>query len=172
MIALFNGKVYSNGDFQEAVITDGKYIKKIGKTKELEQYISEADTRIDLKGKVVIPGFIDPHAHGGSSVSLGMYTIDLSACDSVEAYVETIEMFISEHPDEEVYRGIGWQAPYFGEDGPEKEILDRICREKPVVLKAVEGHALWVNSKAIEMAGITSNTPDPNAGVIARNSDG
>lgn len=172
MIALFNGKVYTNNAFFEAIILEGKFIKKIGSNKEVEQLISEADVKIDLKGKVVVPGFIDSHAHGAHSLSLGMDSIDLTQCDSVESYLETIEKYITEHPDEEVYRGIGWQSPFFGEEGPEKELLDKICDSKPIVLKAIEGHGIWVNSNAIELAGITRDTLNPSSGVIVHNRDG
>ena len=96
MIALFNGKVYTNNAFFEAIILEGKFIKKIGSNKEVEQLISEADVKIDLKGKVVVPGFIDSHAHGAHSLSLGMDSIDLTQCDSVESYLETIEKYITE----------------------------------------------------------------------------
>lgn len=70
------------------------------------------------------------------------------------------------------YLGVGWNSPVFGEEGPEKELLDTICADKPIVLRSSEAHSLWLNSKAIEMAGITKNTQDPAGGKIERNADG
>lgn len=172
MIVLTNGKVYTNGKFEEAIAIDGKKIKNIGESEKLLQEISDDDSVIDLDGKLVVPGFIDSHAHGGLMTASFKGKINLFEGNTVEEYVEIIKKYIEEHPDMSVYKGAGWSSPQFGEIGPSKDILDEICKDKPIVLNGAEGHSLWANSCAIELAGIDNDTPNPMGGVIERNEDG
>lgn len=171
---LYNGRILGKDSFFEAAaIEDGK-IKMLGSDAEIMSLASSDDDgrQIDLKGKLVLPGFIDSHAHGGFMMTMAKDKIDLLAADSIEEYLKIIETFISDHPDRKSYKGFGWQTPLFGEDGPDKELLDNICSTKPIVIKSCEGHAVWANSFAIRQAGVDANTENPRGGVITRNEDG
>lgn len=171
---LYNGLVYSEGVFHTAIVTRGEKIVYIGDDETALNYSEERKNEecINLKGRVVLPGFIDSHAHGGRFLAMAKNKIDLSRENSVEKYLELISSYITENPQLDFYRGIGWQSPLFDEKGPSKELLDNICSTKPIVIKSAEGHSLWVNSKAIEIASVTENTLSPKGGVISKNDDG
>lgn len=172
MIALYNGKVYSQNKFYEGILLDGKRIKYIGSSKDIKAMADGNTGEIDLKGRLVLPGFIDSHAHGGWSVSLTLNKIDLSEAETVQECLDIVKRYIKENPDMDIYQGIGWTSPIFGEKGPDKKILDEICADKPIVLKAIEGHAVWVNSQAIKAAGITLEMPVPTGGVAVKDDEG
>ncbi len=170
MIALYNGKIYSNDKFYQAVLIDGKYIKKIGTNSEI---LPDAEKAFDLKGKLVLPGFIDSHAHGVYSLSKTAGQIDLALeSETVEAYIEAISEHVAKNPDQPLYTGMGWVNPPFGKLGPDKKILDEICSDKMIILLSGDGHSVWGNSLAIEKAHITEKTENPADGVIEKNPDG
>ena len=126
---------------------------------------------VDLDGGTLVPGFIDSHAHpvfGG---------IQLRGCDLTEAetepeYLEIIARFARAHPDLPWITGGGWQMAAFPGGIPTKESLDAVVGERPVYLPNRDGHGAWVNSKALEIAGIDRDTLDPSDGRIERDADG
>jgi len=172
MLVLFNGKVYCSGRFDEAVVIDDQKIQYTGTNDGAFAAAGEEADRIDLGGRLVVPGFIDSHAHGGLMTASFKGKINLFEGDTVEEYLDIIRRYVAEHPDHKVYKGAGWSSPLFGEVGPAKELLDEICSDRPIVLKGAEGHSLWANSRAIELAGVDEHTPNPMGGVIERNPDG
>lgn len=153
----------------EAVaVKDGKIIF-VGSSEEAEKLKGEKSQVIDLKGGTVIPGLMDSHMHPAMSAVSWHFGITLPEdVMNLEAYKEIIAEFVKEHPDQEVYVGSGYQRSLFDQVGPRKEILDEICSDKPVILTSADGHSEWVNSKAMELAGITKDTPDPEGGIIQR----
>lgn len=172
MLIMLNGKVYSNDTFYEAIVTDGKVIKYIGDSKTAKSYADKTAKIIDLQGRLVMPGFIDSHAHGASFTAQTVDKIDLRKGTTKEEYISTIREFIDANPQIDFYTGAGWLSPVFGEVGPEKELLDEICNTKPIIIRSAEGHSLWLNSKAIEMAGVTEATVCPEGGKIEKYPDG
>lgn len=171
MMVLYNGKIYSKDGFCQAVLVDGGKISATGSDEEIKAMAGPGDRYIDLGGRLVLPGFVDSHAHGPLSFEQKS-NIDLYADETREEYLKTVEAFVKAHPDKRMYSGMGWLNPAFDELGPDKESLDRICDDRPVILRSGDGHSVWANSKAIEMAGITDETPDPDGGAIERNEDG
>ncbi len=171
MMILYNGKIYSKGGFCQALLIDGKNIVATGSNEEIRAMAGHGDKYIDLEGRLVLPGFVDTHAHGPLSFEQKS-NIDLYADETKEEYLKTVEDFVKAHPDKRMYSGMGWLNPAFDALGPDKESLDRICDDRPVILRSGDGHSVWANSKAIEMAGITDETPDPDGGTIERNEDG
>lgn len=172
MIAFYNGNIYSKKDFYEAILLDGKLIKAIGSSDAILSQIGPQDQKIDLAGRLVLPGFIDSHAHGPLSISRTLGKIDLYPVDTKDGYLRLIENFVRENPEKEIYSGMGWLNPAFDELGPDKESLDAICKAKPIVLCSGDGHSTWGNSKAIELAKVTEASQDPEGGTIERNPDG
>ena len=83
-----------------------------------------------------------------------------------------IRRFWEKHPELEFILGVGWTNPCFGSHGPAKELLDEITKEIPMAFDSSDHHSIWANSKAIELAGITAQTPDPEGGVIERRENG
>ena len=92
--------------------------------------------------------------------------------ETKEEYLQLVRDFVKQNPDKEIYAGMGWINPAFDSLGPDKESLDEICSEKPIVLRSGDCHSFWTNTKAVEMLGITPKTPDPAGGCIERNPDG
>ena len=175
MIIFYNGKVYSDGEMKSALVTEGKKIVYVGddETAKAMAAGAKSDVRmVDLNGRLMLPGFVDSHAHPGYTAKMFEDKISLSECSTKEEILQEIKDFVEQNPDIDFYEGAGWMAPVFGEAGPAKEWLDEICPDKPMVLTGLEGHSLWANSKAIEKAGITDETPQPDGGVIEKNEDG
>ena len=115
----------------------------------------------------MLPGFIDSHAHAScatnESASLEMFHLE-----SLEDYLDAVREFATDHPEHEVIYGGGWHNNLFPPTGPVKEDLDAVVSDRPVCLMSEDGHFDWVNSKAIEMAGITNETVCPAGGMIEK----
>ena len=159
------GKVYTVNEAQpwaEAVAVQGKEIAFVGSDAEARKYVGDATQVIDLAGKMLLPGFVEGHFHPltGALLTVG---VDLQY-DSVEQVLGALKEFAEANPDEKIIRGFGWRYTSFPSTGPTKQQLDEIVPDRPVFLFAVDGHAAWVNSKALELAGITKDTPDPQPG--------
>src|SRR5690625_4413571 len=126
---------------------------------------------IDARGGLVTPSFGDAHVHalfGG----IEMNRCDLTACTSAEEVAETIAAYAKDHPDEPWILGGGWRMPFYEGGTPLASELDRIVPDRPAFLLNTDHHGAWVNSKALELAGITADTPDPADGVIERDAEG
>jgi predicted amidohydrolase YtcJ len=94
--------------------------------------------------------------------------VPLNDLSSREEYLDAVRRFAEAHPEKEAIRGSGWSNALFPVTGPKKEDLDAIVSDRPVQLTSGDAHSSWVNSKALEMAGITRDTPDPVGGIIER----
>lgn len=170
--------VVSEDDIAEAVAIAGEDIVYVGDNSGVEEYIGEDTQVIDLDGKFLCPGLMDGHLHGPQPYYEEMFQISIPAgCADNEEYLRIIREFIEKHPDDEVYYGGPFmQNAYLQPDGsnpgPQKSDLDAICSDKPVMIRDVSHHSYWVNSKALEIAGITADTPDPDGGMIARDANG
>ena len=129
----------------------------------------DADARvIDLGGRMVLPAFQDTHAHvpAGGVLYTGCSLFDL---EGLPALLAAIEVCVEANPEATLIRGGGWNMDDLPEgEPPDKKWLDAIDATRPLVFDDADGHALWVNSKALEHFDITALTPDPPGGVIAR----
>lgn len=155
-----------------ALAVRGDRIAGVGEREELEKRFS-ANMVIDFGGKTVIPGLIDAHAH---LVSLGFarLTVDLvGALSEREASLRVQERVRQVEGTDAWIRGRGWdQNDWASKQFPTHSSLDRVAAENPVYLSRVDGHAVWVNSRALEIAGVTAETPDPPGGKIHRDAAG
>lgn len=170
----YNGVIFTGEkeEFAEAVALSGKYIAEVGSKDDVMKMADENTEIVDLEGKMMMAGFIDSHGHPTSSGIETLYKADLNNCQSAEEYIEVIKKFIEEHPDLDFIMGVGWINPCFDSCGPTKELLDQISSDIPMTFDSGDHHSIWANSKAIEMAGVTADTPDPEGGVIERNEKG
>jgi predicted amidohydrolase YtcJ len=126
---------------------------------------------IDLAGKALLPGFQDAHVHplaGG----LQLLGCDLSGVHSVDEYRTLIADYARANPSAEWVKGAGWYGDVFDGGFPHRALLDELVPERPVFLISHDGHGAWVNSRALELAGITDTTPNPDGGIIARDGAG
>jgi predicted amidohydrolase YtcJ len=122
---------------------------------------------VDLGGRLVLPAFQDSHIHliaGG--VELGL--CDLNGLRTREEVLTKVQEYAAAHPDDAWITGGGWDLPLFPQANPRKEDLDAVVPGRPVVLDSADGHSAWVNSRALALAGISRDTPDPAGGRIER----
>jgi predicted amidohydrolase YtcJ len=172
-LILKNGSVYTvdtNRTWAQAVgITEGK-IAFLGSNEGTESHIGSESVVIDLEGKMILPGFVDAHAHPSHAMDL-VGNISLYSLGSLQEYKREIAEFVESHPDKDYFRGSGWADTLFPNLGPTKEILDEIIPDRPVAIVSYDGHSMWVNSATLEKAQITRDTPDPQGGRIERDSE-
>jgi predicted amidohydrolase YtcJ len=152
-------------------VRDGK-ILFVGSVRGAEALAGPRTERWDLSGKTVIPGMVDAHVH---LVGLGqsLRIVDLTGTTSYEEVVARVaERARSARPGEWI-RGRGWdQNDWPVTRFPSHEALSRAVPNNPVVLGRVDGHALLVNARALDLAGVTRTTPDPDGGRIVRDETG
>jgi hypothetical protein len=170
-LILYNGSVYTvdkEKSRAEAVAIAGGNIIFVGSNKEAKTHESKQTKVIDLEGKMILPGFFDSHAHASMGGAEALFTVDLNGCKSQGEAVDKVKEYKNNNPDAEMIIGVGWGNAIGTGIGPRKEALDQITPDVPVCLYSEDHHSLWVNSKALELAGITNETPDPKGGVIER----
>ncbi len=126
---------------------------------------------VDLAGGTLLPGFIDAHVH---PVSAGdqLRKCDLRAASTAAGYVEIVAAYAKAHPEAEWITGGGWSMDAFPGGIPTRDLLDAVVPDRPVYLPNRDGHGAWVNSRALELAGIDASTPDPADGRIERDAAG
>ncbi|WP_257347356.1 amidohydrolase [Pseudalkalibacillus decolorationis] len=179
-LILKNGSVYTMEDDQpsaEAVAVKDSEIIFVGNNTDVEKYVGDETQVIDLEGKMVSPGFMDGHTHPPGQWTTKLFQVDLTNLKSHEEYIQAVADFRKDNPDAKIITGRGWKnGPYEQTDGtnpgPKKEDLDAVVSDIPVILNSIDGHSVWVNSKALEMAGINENTEVPKGGMIEQNPDG
>jgi hypothetical protein len=156
----------------EAVaVRDGK-ILVIGSDKEVMAHKGPLTKVIDAQQHVVLPGLVDCHIHFMKG-SLGLTHVDLNGAGTVAEIQKRVKEYAASHPAEPWITGMGWNYPAFKPSGmPDKKFLDAVVSDRPVYLEAFDGHSSWANSKALQLAGITKDTPDPINGKIVRDENG
>lgn len=173
-ILLLNGKIWTGetpDKFEEALAIKGNRIAAVGKTSELQK-MADANTKIiDLKGQLVTAGFNDAHTHFLSG-SMGLANVDLNNATSEEEAIHAIAEYAKQHPEKKWIIGRGWQYGIFKNAMPNKELLDKTIPDRPVFMSAYDGHSGWVNSKALELAGINGKTDYSGFGAIIKNENG
>ncbi len=128
----------------------------------------DVDFRVDGKGRTMLPGFIDSHLHV-MGVGFAALTLDLSDTNSLEEAQAAIAQFAQDNPSRPWILGRGWNQEKWGLGRfPTAAELDVVVSDRPVWLQRVDGHAGWGNSLALERAGITATTVDPDGGRIER----
>lgn len=159
-----NGAVYTvdaDRPWAEAVAVSGKRILAVGSNADIDKLATPTTRIVQLNGRMMLPGFVEGHTHPllGSFFAAGL---DLQVPTLGEA-LDRIAKYAKDNPSG-VIRGFGWRVDMFPPEGPSKAALDRIVPDRPAFFFSIDGHSLWANSKALEKAGITRNTPDPIPG--------
>jgi len=166
----YGGTIYTSNAKQpsaQAVAIRGGRIQYVGSNLGVARYVGRHTRLVDLKGKLMLPGFIDAHAHASMSVSL-VYAVDLYGLGSLQAYLDAIAAFAAANPDLPAVQGTGWSNTVVPDLGPLATSIDSVVSDRPVALNSEDYHSLWVNTKALELAGVDGNTPDPEGGKIER----
>jgi predicted amidohydrolase YtcJ len=172
---LTNARIYTVNAKQpwaEALAIRGGKIIAVGTNKEMAAYRGPFTKTLDAQQHLVLPGFVDCHIHFMEG-SLGLTHVDLNDAGSVAEIQKRVKDYASAHPDEPWITGMGWTYPTFKPSGlPDKKFLDEVVPDRPIYLSAFDGHSSWANSKALQLAGITKDTPDPTNGKIVRDEKG
>ncbi|MGW8361814.1 amidohydrolase [Streptomyces wedmorensis] len=138
---------------------------------EVRDLIGPATEVVDLTGKLLLPGFQDAHIHavgGGKELA----ECDLTGTVGVAEYLERIRDYADAHPEKTWITGGGWSMESFDGGLPTRQLLDSVVPDRPVLLSNRDHHGAWANSRALELAGLTADTPDPADGRIEREADG
>ncbi|MFF7992092.1 amidohydrolase [Kitasatospora xanthocidica] len=138
---------------------------------EVRELIGPKTEVVDLAGKLLLPGFQDAHIHavfGGSELAV----CDLTGTVGVADYLERIRAYAEANPGQEWITGSGWSMESFDGGLPTRQLLDSVVPDRPVYLTNRDHHGAWANTRALELAGLTRDTPDPADGRIEREADG
>lgn len=157
--------------FAEAVAVRSGRIVAVGAAAAVREHVGAARHSVDLKGKAVLPGFQDAHCHPVSG-GLQARQCDMGGTRSLADCEDAVARFLAGHPDAEWVTGGGWSMETFPGGTPPVAALDAVCQGRPAFLVNRDGHGAWVSSRALELAGIDSSTPDPVDGRIEREVDG
>ncbi|MGB7860137.1 MAG: amidohydrolase [Acidimicrobiia bacterium] len=168
-ITLVNGRVFTGiaGELwsDSVQVADGRVV-------EVGEAVDGNGSRVlDVDGALVTPGFIDAHVHPATT-GLDKLRCSFDGCVDRSSAIAAVQTYAQTHPREPWILGAGWSMGWFEGGCPRKEWLDEIVPNRPVLVSNADGHGAWVNSRALEMAGIDAMTPDPLDGRIERLPDG
>ncbi|MBI1801077.1 MAG: amidohydrolase, partial [Chloroflexi bacterium] len=166
---LYNGNVHTMDPkrprAQAVVIRHGRIVTT-GMDKDLRDLIRPGVQAINLEGRTVIPGLCDAHLHFASA-SLGMQRVDHNDLPSLAEALRRVAARAAKTPKGQWILGRGWDQTEWVENRyPTRADLDSVAPEHPIALSRTDGHLLWVNSLALQMAGVTRDTPNPDGGQI------
>ena len=163
--SLFTGRAYV-GRVGAVVVRDGIVAAVLPPGDDLP-----AGRVVDLAGGLLTPGFVDAHVHAVQG-GLELLRCDLSGLERREDYLRAVKEYADTHPRLDWITGGGWSMAAFPGGAPTKEDLDAVVPDRPVFLPNRDHHGAWANSRALELAGVTRDTPDPGDGYFERDADG
>jgi len=170
-LALLNGRIATPGGFAESLGIEGDRIVAVGRSEDISELSSAGTREIDLRGRLAVPGFGDSHIHAISG-GLGMLRCQLLGVKTRAETVAAVARYAAGLPEGAWVLGGGWSMEAFDGGVPETADLDATCQGRPAYLPNRDGHTAWVSSRALELAGITAQTPDPPDGRIERDATG
>lgn len=170
--AFINGKIYTVNDKQplaESVIIENNKIVFVGSNQDAKKIIDDQTRVIDLKGKLMLPGFIDNHVH---FITGGFYLlgIDLRPANSTLEFKQILKDYAEKHPGKWITGGYWDHEKWEIKDLPTKEMIDEVVKDQPVFVDRLDGHMGVANSFALKLAGITKDTESPDGGLIVKDS--
>lgn len=176
-ILYLNGTIYTMDAARPraramAIDTLSGRILAVGEDDEVRRLGGRGAELVDLRGRTVLPGFIDAHIHLLAE-AYRSHEINASQCKSEEEVAELVRQRAARTPPGQWIQGGQWyKGAWPGQRFPTKASLDAVAPEHPVALSSKDGHVLWVNSLALRRAGIAAQTPDPANGAILRDENG
>ena len=174
MATLFTGGALFDGHRHRgagAVVVEQGRIVEVGAESELSTTAGQGVEVVDIGGGLLAPGFVDAHVH---AVQGGLERIrcDLSGVTGRDGYLAAIAAYAADHPELPWILGGGWAMAAFPGGTPTASELDRVVADRPVYLPNRDHHGAWVNTRALELAGVDAMTPDPPHGRIERDAEG
>jgi predicted amidohydrolase YtcJ len=169
---LWNGRIYpmsspdSTATVEAVAIEDGRIVF-VGSKEEAAKLVSGDTKVIELGKKTVLPGFQDSHIHvlQGGMIEL---ECDLRGSKSVQDVLNKLSDYAAQHPEKEWIRASNLPLPAVIGHPPPRDLLDKIIPDRPVYIESDGQHSAWVNSRALEIAEVSENTPEPKTGSIQR----
>jgi predicted amidohydrolase YtcJ len=154
-----------------AVAVAGAKIVYVGNDAGVARFVGAHTTVVDLKGKMLLPGFEDSHVHPATAgITMGECTLEEDTTRAM--VVARVAQCARDLPGTGWLRGRGWALPIFPAANPSRQLLDSLSPNHPAFIRGADGHSAWVNTRALELAGITAATPDPPRGRIERDASG
>ena len=170
-VIIIHGRVYTENPKQpwaQAVAIRGSKIVAVGEDAAIEKRRGMGTKVINAGGKLVLPGFVDCHVHFLEG-SFSLSQLNLESAKDVVGIQKRLREYAAENPGDSWILGRGWDYTMFGSETlPNKKYLDELFPDRPVSLTAYDSHTSWVNSKALALAGIARDTPNPLNGIIVR----
>lgn len=177
-LVIVNAKIYtvnSKQSWAQALAIRGSRIVFVGSNAQAKKFTGKTTRVVDAQKRLVLPGITDSHIHFmDGSLSLGR--VNLEDAKNVEDIQRVLREYVAAHPATNEHDawvlGRGWSYPAFPDALPHKKYVDPIIPDRPALFEGFDGHTYWANSKALQLAGITRDTPDPPNGHIVRDSSG
>ena len=174
-LVLINGTVYTGNATQpeaQTIAIKDQFIQYVGNDTFTKESFCGDPKIIDLTGLYIFPGFVDAHGHL-KGIGYRELTLNLQGINSLKETLETVKSYILTTDSGEWVIGRGWIDKLWPEKRfPTKQDIDKFSQKNPVVLERADGHAVVVNTLALDLANITSDTPDPHGGFIERDAFG
>ncbi len=176
-ILYLNGTIYTMDAAQPraqalAIDSISGRIVAVGDNDDVHRLATQHSELVDLRGKTVLPGFIDAHIHL-LSYAYRAHHIDAGAATSEDEVATLVRQRAAQTPPGQWILGGQWDKNIWpGQQFPTRASLDAVAQGHPVALWTKDGHLLWVNSLALQHAGITAHTPEPANGAILRDGSG
>jgi predicted amidohydrolase YtcJ len=165
------GEIYTPKGWVQALAVSNGVIIALGDGASVSRVTGPQTKVVDLKGATVLPGFHDTHVHPmGSGMMHTQCTFPQGSPPNV--VLDTVKACVARHKKGEWISGGQWDAASFGKTPVHHSLLDKVAPDNPVALTDISVHAVWLNAKALELAGITAKTPNPEGGVIERDAKG
>lgn len=168
-----NGRIYTVDTAQpwaeSLAVKDGRFLA-IGGDSDVGAVVVDSTEVVDLGGAFVMPGIVDMHAHPFTGVDLGTGSVNLTQPGDLDAVLADVAAYEATHPDKDVILGGNWLigGALDDNDSPDKKLLDAVVADKPVFLLSQSGHSAWVNSAALELAGIDAGFVNSDAYIFDR----
>ena len=151
----------------DAVAVRGNVVVRVGKSRELRRLRRNDTVEIDARGGSILPGFNDAHLHFISG-GLGLERVNLLEATTLEQVKQAISTFAAANPQNPWVIGRGWVYEPFPGGLPTRQLLDELVPDRPAYMVAYDGHTAWVNTRALEIAGVTTKTADPPDGIVVK----
>ncbi len=151
-------------------VQDGRIVA-VGSDDEIRDLAGSQAETVPLGGRPLLPGFQDAHVHPAFA-GITMLRCDLDGAEDLDGALARIRAYAQAHPDRKWIDGSGWRMEWFPGGTPSRELLDSVVPDRPAYLTNRDGHGAWVNSRALDLAGLTALSHDPPDGRIEREADG
>ena len=170
-LILSNGEIYTPGGWAKSMAIRSGVIVAVGDDAEVNPLKSARTKVVELHGAAVVPGLHDMHVHP-LGAGLNQQKCRITQGSTVQQMLAVVKACAAAHARGEWITGGQWEASAFGSQPMHRSMLDSVAPDNPVALNDISGHSLWVNSKALQIAGITAATPNPAGGIIERDAKG